>query len=104
MSARAREAAARQPQLSCVVEEDVVEQLAAIPELRDGTTHINADSYIPPNVISWRSALALRQLHLPDPQSACSRKTTSLYVARPEDWASTRTSPRSTRLLICRVP
>ena len=88
MSARACRCAARHLQLSCMVEEDVVEQLAAIPELRDGTTHINMDSaFIPPEcvILAAQRFLALRQLHLPDPQiGMLPQDYESLYVARPE--------------------
>ena len=88
MSARACRRAARHLQLSCNVQEDVVEQLAAIPELRDGTTHINMDSAsIPPEcvILVAQRFLALRQLRLPDSQIGMLLPDwESLYVARPE--------------------
>ncbi len=88
MSARACRRAARRLQLSCIVQEDVVEQLAAIPELRDGTTHINMDSAsIPPEcvILVAQRFLALRQLRLPDSQIGMLLPDwESLYVARPE--------------------
>ena len=88
MSARACRRAASHLQLSCNVQEDVVEQLAAIPELRDGTTHINMDSAsIPPEcvILVAQRFLALRQLRLPDSQIGMLLPDwESLYVARPE--------------------